>query len=99
MSGRVDLLLGEAADGLRDAGHGSLADALETHLVGRNIIEGRWSFQIVEEYDATYWSPIRDYHEHAKRALVDGADHVFESEMKDDRRTDGLRRHERRPDA
>ena len=99
MSGRIDLLLGEAAGELREAGHDSLADALEHHLVGRNIIEGRWSFQIVEEYDATYWAPIREYHDHAKRALVAGADHVFESEMKDDRRTEGHRHHERRPQA
>lgn len=99
MSGRVDLLLGEAAEDLRAAGHETLADSLETHIVGRNVIEGRWSFQIVEEYDATYWSPIRDYHDHAKHVLVDGADHVFESEMKDDRRTDGHRHHERRPEA
>lgn len=97
MSGRVDLLLGNAASELRDAGHGILADALDTHLVGRNVVEGRWSFQIVEEYDATYWSPVRDFHSHAKRSLVDGADHVFESEMKDRRRTAGLQHHERRP--
>lgn len=98
MSGRVDLLLGQAATELRDAGHVELADALDTHLAGRNVIDGRWSFQIVEEYDATYWSVIRDFHSHARDRLVDGADHVFESEMKDDRRTDGLDHHERRPE-
>ncbi|WP_436795571.1 hypothetical protein [Actinospongicola halichondriae] len=97
MSGRVDLLLGEAAEELRDAGHASLADALETHLVGRNVLDGRWSFQLVEEYDATYWEPIREFHHFAERELVDGAAHVFESEMKDDRRTEGLEHHERRP--
>lgn len=98
MSGRVDLLLGEAAEGLRAAGHGSLADSVEEHLIGRNVVDGRWSFQIVEEYDATYWSPLRDFHAHAKNVLVGGADHVFESEMKDDRRTDGSEHHERRPE-
>lgn len=98
MSGRVDLLLGQAAGELRDAGHDSLATSIETHLVGRNVLDGRWSFQIVEEYDATYWSPLRDFHAHAKKTLVGGADHVFESEMKDDRRTAGSEHHERRPE-
>lgn len=98
MSGRVDLLLGQAADELAEAGQGDLADALRTHVVGRNVLEGRWSFQIVEEYDATYWSVVRDFLRHAEGALVDGAAHVYESEMKDDRRTDGARRHERRPE-
>lgn len=98
MSGRVDLLLGRAADELKDAGHDDLAEALATHLVGRNVLHGRWSFQIVEEYDATYWDVIREFHRHARDRLVDGADHVFESEMKDDRRSEGLPHHERRPE-
>lgn len=98
MCGRVDLLLGDAAGELRGSGHPALADAIEQHLVGRNVIEGRWSFQIVEEYDASYWSVVRDFAEHARRTLVGGADHVFESEMKDRRRTDGDPAHRRRPD-
>ncbi|MDE0804753.1 MAG: hypothetical protein OSA99_15700 [Acidimicrobiales bacterium] len=98
MSGRVDLLLGEAVDGLREAGHDALADSAEAHLIGRNVLDGRWSFQIVEEYDATYWAALRDFHAHAKNVLVAGADHVFESEMKDDRRTAGSEHHERRPE-
>ena len=29
-------------------------------LVGRNVIEGRWTFQIVEEYDAGYDATLTD---------------------------------------
>ncbi len=97
MSGRTDLLLGEAAAKLRAAGHHDLAESLEVHLVGRNVLDGRWSFQIVEEYDATYWTPVRDFLRHAEERLVDGAPHVAESEMKDERRTPGLAHHKRRP--
>lgn len=97
MCGRVDLLMGDAAEQLEAAGHGELAESLRTHVVGRNVLEGRWSFQIVEEYDATYWSVLRDFGRHAREELAGGWEHVFESEMKDDRRTDGRRRHERRP--
>ena len=49
--GMADLALGEAVEMLRDAGHGELADRIDTDLVGRNILAGRWSFQVVEEYD------------------------------------------------
>ncbi len=98
MCGRVDLLLGEAADELAAAGHDDLADAARMYLVGRNIIEGRWSFQVVEEYDAVYYDAVRSFLDHAEGALVDGAQHVLESEMKDDRRTDGLPTHRRPPD-
>lgn len=98
MCGRVDFLLGDAADQLRDAGHGELADALATHLVGRNILEGRWSFQVIEEYEAVYWEVVRSFARHAEEQLVGGWRHVFESEMKDRRRTDGDPAHRRRPD-
>ncbi len=97
MSGRADLLLGEAADALDDAGHGHIADRLRTEIVGRNVIEGRWTFQIVEEYDATYWGPIRSFERSVLDELVAGRDHIYESEMKEDRRTKGRRHHEQRP--
>ena len=98
MSGHADLLLGGAADALEDAGHPDLAERIRTDLVGRNVIEGRWTFQIVEEYDATYWSPVRQARSDIEAALVEGRPHVFESEMKERRRTHGRRHHEERPE-
>jgi hypothetical protein len=92
--GTADLTLGEAVDQLRDAGHADLADRVERELVGRNVLEGRWSFQIVEEYDDTYYSAFRDLEQSARDALVDGRRHLFEAEMKEDRRTQGRRHHE-----
>ncbi|MEI2812194.1 MAG: hypothetical protein V9F00_19020 [Nocardioides sp.] len=59
MMGHADALIGEAADELREAGHSAQARHIEADLVGRNAIEGRWSFQLVEEYDAIYWSAVR----------------------------------------
>ncbi len=97
MSGRVDLLLGEAADGLAEAGHDDLAERIRTELVGRNVIEGRWTFQMVEEYDDTYWSAVRAVHRQATDDLLDGNRHVFEAEMKARRITDGHPHHARGP--
>jgi hypothetical protein len=98
MSGHADLLLGEAADALADAGHEDWAERINTAVVGRNVIEGRWTFQIVEEYDATYWTEVRATVREAERDLVGGSQHVYESEMKERRRTNGRRHHEQRPD-
>src|SRR6188508_2480540 len=53
--GTADLTLGEAVDQLREAGHSELADRIDREVVGRNVIEGRWSFQLVEEYDDGYY--------------------------------------------
>ena len=97
MMGHADALTGEAADALEEAGHGELAAFLRDEMVGRNAIDGRWSFQIVEEYDDLYWTAMRDAERRVRDELMDGKRHVFESEMKDDRRSKGRPHHERRP--
>ena len=97
MMGHADALIGEAADELRDAGHQDQAQRIEAELVGRNALEGRWSFQMVEEYDAIYWSVVRAFADDLRGELMGGRHHVLESEMKEDRRTHGGRFHEQRP--
>lgn len=96
-SGTADLTLGEAVDALREAGHAELADRIQTELVGRNILEGRWSFQVVEEYDDGYYRDFKDAEARAREELVEGKRHLFEAEMKEDRRTHGRRHHEATP--
>lgn len=96
--GTADLMLGDAVDLLREAGHGEIADRISTELIGRNILEGRWSFQVVEEYDAGYYAEFREHERAAREALAEGRRHVFEAEMKQDRRTHGRRHHEATPD-
>ncbi len=95
--GEADLKLGNAVDLLRDAGHSAVASHIEDDLVGRNILEGRWSFQVVEEYDANYYAPFKEHELAARADLVDGRPHLFEAEMKEDRRTHGRRHHEATP--
>ena len=97
LMGHADLLLGEACDKLRDAGHGEIADRIEDELVGRNVLYGRWTFQIVEEFDDNYWSVFRDHERRTRDELQQGRRHVFESDMKERRRSHGKPGHERRP--
>ena len=97
LMGHADLLLGDAADALEAAGHPDHASALRDQMVGRNVLDGRWTFQIVEEFDDLYWSAARGAEERVRDALVAGRRHVFESEMKDRRRSGGRVHHERRP--
>ena len=97
LMGHADLLLGEACDKLRAAGHGAIADRLEEELVGHNVLHGRWTFQVVEEFDDTYWSLFRDHERRVREELQQGFRHVFEAEMKERRRTKGRPGHESRP--
>ena len=96
-SGKADLLLQDAVEILRKAGHTRLADDLDRDLVGRNVIADRWTFQIVEDYDANYWSVFRAFDERARTELSDGDRHVFEARMKQRERTKGHRHHEAGP--
>ena len=97
LTGSADLQLGEAVEGLREAGHTELADRLERELVGRNVIEGRWTFQVVEDYDDGYWSAFRETERRVRDLLTDGRRHLFEAGMKEDRRTHGHPDHTARP--
>ena len=97
-SGTADLTLGEAVDLLRKAGHVDLAEQIDHELVGRNVLHGRWTFQLVEEYDDTYWSVFRRFDQQARDQLVAGRRHLFEAEMKERERTDGEPDHTAVPD-
>ena len=59
LTGEADFKIGYAVEQLRAAGHRELADRLDTEIVGRNVLPGRWTFQIMEEYDDGYWEPVR----------------------------------------
>ena len=93
LCGMADLQAGEAAVALRSAGHETLADRLDSELIGRNVIEGRWSFQLVEEYDDGYYAVFQALERSARDTLACGRRHLFEAEMKEHRRTHRRRHH------
>ena len=95
LTGTADFQLGDAVEQLRAAGHTELAAEIERDIVGRNVIPGRWTFQIMEEYDDTYWSAIREIEQRARDTLTDGLRHLHEARMKEDRRTPGREHHEK----
>jgi hypothetical protein len=97
LSGTADLTLGDAVDKLREAGHAELADRLARELVGRNVLAGRWTFQIVESYDDDYYATFKDLEREAREQLVGGRRHLYEAEMKEDRRTHGDSHHAATP--
>ena len=97
MMGHLDAQVGEAADALRAAGHERLADAIEREVVGRNVLDGRWTFQVVEEFDDCYYQPVKALDALVRDELMAGRRHVYEAEMKERRRTKGEPGHEATP--
>jgi hypothetical protein len=89
LCGSADLTLQDAVQQLREAGHGDLADEVEEALVGRDIVEDKWSFQLIEAYDAQYWRVFRDV-EHSVRSRAGVREpHLFEAELKHREQTPG----------
>jgi len=79
--GSADFKLDEALAPLRRE-HPALAEEIERELVGRNVIEGRWTFEVVEAFDDHYYDVFRDYERRVRDALVGGRRHVHEAELK-----------------
>ncbi len=98
LTGTADLTLGKGVQQLRDAGHREIADRIERELVGLNVLEGRWTFQVVEEYDDGYYATFRRLEREAREALAGGRRHLYEAEMKDERRSHGRPGHEPAPE-
>lgn len=97
LTGSSDIQLGEAVAALREAGHDTLAERIDSELVGRNALPGRWTFQIMEEYDDTYWSVFRELERTAREELAGGVRHLFEARLKESERSAGREGHAAHP--
>lgn len=97
LTGEADFKLDAAVEKLREAGQHALADRVQTELIGRNVIAGRWTFQLVEEYEDGYVSIFRELEKTARDTLAGGQRHLYEARLKEQRRTHGLPGHEPAP--
>jgi len=89
--GKADFKLDEVLDGLREVGRADLADQLQRELVGRDVLEGRWTFQIMEEFDDGYYAVFRAQEQAIRDALTGGRRHVHEARMKAERQPEADR--------
>jgi hypothetical protein len=96
LTGAADFKLERAIGLLGEAGHHELAGRLKRELLGRNVLPGRWTFQVIEDYEDTYYTPFRDL-EREVRVLTRGVAHVYEADLKRQRRTVGEPGHEATP--
>ena len=95
--GHADLMLDDAVELFRAAGHGKTADRVRDEVLGRNVIAGRWTFQIVEDFEDGYYAAFKDVERDARERLAGGRRHLYEAEMKERRRTHGRPGHEATP--
>jgi hypothetical protein len=93
MSGEADLALQDAVAALRSAGHADLADEIDQVLVGRDVVPGRWTFELVEAYDEHYFQVFQAVDALVRERLSDGRPHVYEAEMKQREQRSGAGAH------
>ena len=99
LMGSGESTLEEAYDLIRSAsGLEEYAEAMDRDVLGRNPLPGMWSFQMVEAYDDEFYAVIKGLHQRMLDELLDGKRHIFEAEMKEARRSRGVRHHEAVPD-
>jgi hypothetical protein len=84
--GRADFLFEQSAIGLAAAGRQSEAASLWRNVVGRDVLEGRWTFQIVEGFDDDYYDAARTEVVQLEADLVGGRRHAHEEQLREHRR-------------
>lgn len=84
--GRADFLFEQSALGLAAAGRNVEAASLWRYVVGRDVLEGRWTFQIVEGFDDDYYDVARSTVAKLEGALVAGRRHAHEEQLRERRR-------------
>jgi hypothetical protein len=84
--GRADFLFEEAALRLAACGHREDAASLWRNVVGRDVLEGRWSFEVVEHFDDDYYDATRAEILHLESRLVGGRRHGHEEALRRRRR-------------
>jgi hypothetical protein len=86
--GRADLLFEESAVRLAQAGHRGEAASLWRTVVGRDVLEGRWTFEIVERFDDDYYDTARSEIARLEQRLVGARRHAHEQALRDRRRAE-----------
>jgi hypothetical protein len=84
--GRADFLFEESSLRLAESGHRGEADSLWQNVVGRDVLEGRWTFEIVERFDDDYYEAARSEVLRIEQRLVAGRRHAHEEVLRQKRR-------------
>jgi hypothetical protein len=92
LTGHADLLLDEVIEQLEKAGRDDLIEEVRRRLFGLNVLTGRWTFEIVDDFDTGYYSAWKDVDTHFRDELSGGRRHVYEARMKTERQAQGVYR-------
>ena len=87
LTGTADFQLDEAVSLFMQAGHIEIAERIQHDLVGRDVVPGHWTFQLIEEYDDGYYAEFRAVERDAREKLAGGRRPLHEAKLKKARQT------------
>jgi hypothetical protein len=87
LTGTADFQLDQAVSLFMQAGHLRVAERIQRELIGRNVIPGHWTYQILEAYDDGYYADFRTVEKDARDELAQGRRHLYEARLKQQRHT------------
>lgn len=75
--------LAEAEELLAEAGHDELADTLRRELLPRGVVPrengpGRWTYEVLEAFEADLYADAREFEATAREAVTGGVRHAAE---------------------
>ena len=70
--------LHEAEATLRECGHTDLADELRDDLLPSGAVEDRWTYDLLETFEAGLLADVTAYERRARESLADGRRHITE---------------------
>jgi hypothetical protein len=87
LTGTADFQLDQAVSLFMQSGHPKPAERIQRELIGRNVIPGHWTYQIVEAFDDGYYADFRTVEKDARDELAQGRRHLYEARLKQQRHT------------
>jgi hypothetical protein len=82
LTGTADFQLDEAVLLFMQAGQTAIAERIQRDLIGRDVVPGHWTFQLIEEYDDGYYADFRTVERQAREELAGGRRHLHEAQLK-----------------
>jgi hypothetical protein len=88
--GHADLLLDEVLAAVEKLNRPDLEKLIRNELYGRDVLAGKWTFELVEEFEDGFYAAWRSVESEVRAALTGGKRHVLETRMKKERQARGV---------
>jgi hypothetical protein len=70
--------LADAESALREQGYEEFADEIRDDHLPRGVLEDRWTYDLLEEYEEDFLSPYEEFEDEVRDEIADGVRHVKE---------------------